>query len=38
MTPELHEAALEDFRYSFGQVVPVAEIVEALGALQRAGA
>ena len=37
MTPELHEAALEDFRYSFGQVVEVDEILQAL-ASARAGA
>lgn len=30
VTPELHHGALEDFRYSFGQVVPVAEIEAAL--------
>lgn len=36
VTPELHEAALEDFRYSFGQVVEVDEILQAL-ASARAG-
>ena len=30
VTPELHEGALEDFRYGFGQVVSIAEIEAAL--------
>lgn len=30
VTPELHEGALEDFRYGFGQVVSVAELEAAL--------
>jgi ureidoacrylate peracid hydrolase len=30
VTPELHEGALEDFRYSFGPVVTVAELEEAM--------
>lgn len=38
VTPALHEGALEDFRYGFGQVAPTAEIVEALGALRKAEA
>jgi ureidoacrylate peracid hydrolase len=33
VTPELHEGALDDFRYGFGQVVTVAELEEALEAL-----
>jgi len=32
VTPELHEGALADFTYGFGQVVTVAELVEALAA------
>ena len=30
VTPELHEGALEDFRYGFGQVVSVADLESAL--------
>ena len=30
VTPALHEGALEDFRYGFGQVVTIAEIATAL--------
>ena len=30
VTPALHEGALEDFRYGFGQVVTIAEIAVAL--------
>jgi len=30
VSPELHEGALEDFRYGFGQVVSIAEIETAL--------
>ena len=30
VTPELHEGALEDFRYGFGQVVSVADLEAAL--------
>jgi ureidoacrylate peracid hydrolase len=33
VTPELHEGALEDFRYSFGPVVTVAELEEAMQAM-----
>lgn len=33
VTPALHEGALEDFRYGFGQVVTVGEIGAALAAL-----
>ena len=36
VTPALHEGALEDFRYGFGQVGTVDEIVEALAALPAA--
>ncbi len=38
VTPELHEGALRDFEYGFGQVVSVAELVEALAAASRAAA
>jgi ureidoacrylate peracid hydrolase len=38
VTPELHEGALNDFRYGFGDVVTVAEIEEALRARAKAGA
>ena len=37
VTPALHEGALEDFRYGFGQVVTVDEINAALAALPVAG-
>ena len=33
VTPALHEGALEDFRYGFGQVATVGEIKQALAAL-----
>ncbi len=36
VTPALHEGALEDFRYGFGQVGSVDEIVAALAALPAA--
>jgi ureidoacrylate peracid hydrolase len=36
VTPALHEGALEDFRYGFGQVVTVDEIAGALAALPSA--
>ena len=35
-TPALHEGALEDFRYGFGQVATVDEIVGAIAALPTA--
>lgn len=36
VTPELHEGALADFTYGFGQVLTVAELSEALAALPQA--
>lgn len=33
VTPELHEGALDDFRYGFGQVVTVDELVQDLARL-----
>lgn len=36
VTPALHEGALEDFRYGFGQVGTVDEIIAALAALPAA--
>ena len=33
VSPELHEGALEDFRYSFGPVVTVAELEQAMQTL-----
>jgi ureidoacrylate peracid hydrolase len=38
VTPELHEGALEDFRYSFGPVVTVAELEEAMQAMTTSAA
>ena len=38
VTPELHEGALDDFRYGFGQVVSIAEIETALEQLAPASA
>lgn len=38
VTPELHEGALEDFRYSFGPVVTVAELEEAMQTMTTAAA
>jgi ureidoacrylate peracid hydrolase len=36
VTPGLHEGALEDFRYGFGQVATVAELADALAQLPQA--
>jgi ureidoacrylate peracid hydrolase len=36
VTPELHEGALRDFEYGFGQVATVAELEEALASLPQA--
>lgn len=36
VTPELHEGALRDFEYGFGQVATVSELEEALASLPQA--